>query len=65
MSKIQKIETTHHVYEYELSEDELKLYFEDEDSFWDNFEGNWDGPYMDTNQPPTEYNIINKIRILK
>jgi hypothetical protein len=37
MAKIQKIETTHYIYEYVLSEEELKMYLKDENAFWDEF----------------------------
>ena len=35
MAKLQKIETDYRFYEYVLSPEELKLYLEDEDRFWD------------------------------
>jgi hypothetical protein len=44
MAKLQKIETTHYIYEYELSEDELALYNSNPDEFWDSFEEEWEDP---------------------
>ena len=58
MAKIQKIETTHYIYEYELSEEELLQYQEDEDAFWDQFSEEWGDPYWDVDSTPTEYNFI-------
>jgi len=60
MAKLQKIETTHYVYEYELSEEELKQYHEDEDAFWDQFdEDNWGDYYMDVDSTDTEVNLLD------
>ena len=59
MAKVQKIETTHYIYEYELSEEELKMYLEDEDAFWDQFNEEWDDPYMDVDSTPTTYDFID------
>jgi len=47
MAKIQKIETTHYIYEHELSEDELALYNENPEEFWDTFEEEWGEPFWD------------------
>ena len=59
MAKLQKIETTHYIYEYELTEEELKLYQEDEDAFWEQFdEDNWGDYYMDVDSTPTDYDFI-------
>ena len=58
MAKIQKIETTHYIYEYELSEEELQLYLEDEQAFWDQFEEEWGDPYLDVDSTPTEYDFL-------
>jgi hypothetical protein len=41
MAKLQKIETTNFIYEYELSDDELKQYRESTDEFWNEFEEDW------------------------
>ena len=58
MAKLQKIETTHYIYEYELSEKENKLYLESPDEFWDNFEEEWSDPHWDVDSTPTELNYI-------
>ena len=34
MAILQRIETTHYIYEYDLSREELELYETDEDAFW-------------------------------
>jgi hypothetical protein len=61
MAKIQKVETTHYVYEYELSDEELKLYQENEDEFWEQWdEDNWGDYYMDVDSTPTEINLIEE-----
>lgn len=39
MAKLIKIETDYRFYEAELTDEQLKLYKEDEDKFWDEF---WD-----------------------
>jgi len=58
MAKLQKIETTHYIYEYELSEDELALYNKNSDEFWDNFEEEWGEPFWDVDSTPTEINFL-------
>ncbi len=59
MAKVQKIETTHYIYEYELSEEELKQFNEDEEAFWDQFEeDNWGDYYMDVDSTQPEYNFL-------
>jgi hypothetical protein len=61
MTKIQKVETTHYVYEYELSDEELKLYQENEDEFWEQWnEDNWGDYYMDVDSTPLEINLIEE-----
>lgn len=58
--KLQKIETTYYIYEYELSEEELKLYQEDEDAFWDQWdEDNWGDYRMDVDTP-TQTGLIDE-----
>ena len=55
MAKLQKIETTHYIYEYEMSQEDLELYSKDEDAFWDQFdEDNWGDYYMDVDSTGPE-----------
>lgn len=58
MAKAQKIETTHYIYEVELTEEQLKLYKEDESAFWDEMEMQWDDYYMDVDSTDTEFNVF-------
>lgn len=61
MAKLQKIETTNFIYEYELSDDELKQYRESPDEFWDEFEEDWgDCVYEDVDSIPTGINLIEE-----
>jgi hypothetical protein len=61
MAKLQKIETTNFIYEYELSDDEYQLYLNDSDSFWDTFDEDWgDCIYEDVDSVPTEINLIEE-----
>jgi hypothetical protein len=59
MAKIQKIETTHYIYEYVLSDEELQMYLKDENAFWDEFDGDWGEPDMDVDSTPVEYNFYD------
>ena len=58
MAKAQKIETTHYIYEVELTDEQYKLYKEDESAFWDQMEMEWDDYYMDVDSTETELNVI-------
>jgi hypothetical protein len=61
MAKLQKIETTNFIYEYELSDDEYQQYLDDSDLFWDTFEEDWgDCIYEDVDSIPTEINLIEE-----
>jgi hypothetical protein len=60
MPRVRKIETTHYVYEYTLTDEEHQLFLENEDAFWDQFdEDNWGDPYMDVDSTPTETEFID------
>ncbi len=59
--KLQKIETTHYIYEYELSEEELKFYQENPEAFWDQFdEDNWGEYYMDVDSIPVKIDLLDE-----
>jgi hypothetical protein len=60
MAKLEKIETTTYVYEYELSDDEYQQYLEDEDAFWSTFEENWELVEEDVDSIPTEINLLDE-----
>ena len=58
MAKLQKIETTHYIYEYELTEEELQMYLDDAEAFWDQFDDEWGDPYMDVDSTQPEIDLI-------
>jgi len=60
MAKLQKIETTHYIYEYELNEEELALYISDPDTFWEDFSDEWNDPYMDVDSTQPEINFLEE-----
>lgn len=59
MAILQRIETTHYIYEYELTDEELELYETDEDAFWEQMDDDgWSDPDMDVDSTPIEYKLI-------
>ena len=60
MAKLRKIETTHYIYECELTDEQYQLFLEDEDAFWDQFdEDDWGDPDMDVDSTPTDIELID------
>ena len=59
MAKLRKIETTHYIYEAELTDEQYELYQNDEEAFWDSFDDDeWGDPYMDVDSTPSEIDIV-------
>jgi hypothetical protein len=63
MATLRKYETVTdiNVYEVELTEEQLKIYQEDEDRFWDEVgdELDWDFAYDKAGDPDTEYELVD------
>jgi hypothetical protein len=64
MAKLRKYETVTdiNVYEVELTEEQLKVYQEDEDRFFDEISGelDWEFAYDKVGDPDDEYELIEE-----
>jgi hypothetical protein len=64
MAKLRKYETVTdiNVYEVELTEEQLKVYQEDEDRFFDEISGelDWEFAYDKVGDPDDEYKLIDE-----
>ena len=62
MAKLRKYETVTdiNVYEVELTDEQLNVYNEDEERFWDEFsdELDWEFSYDNVGDPDNEFEII-------
>lgn len=64
MAKLRKYETVTdmNVYEVELTEEQLKIYHEDEDRFYDEIADglDWDFAYDKVGDPDTEFELVEE-----